>query len=487
MTIHATDYQLLAEDQQPHQNDSNCKIDHEKPLDQPKEELEKVLFGKILLNRQISPTNFYVSFAYVTFLGFILISNSTLEPEFISKVLNVDDENLGKATANLYLWDYLIRLCFALMYGVMIDQMGRKFVLTIGLVLTSAGYFVIPLLSSSLFPAYYLAKSVYSSGIIALQMLPFAADYVHNSTKGIMTCLTFGIGFMGGAIAAGVIKLLIAFSFSYRAIYWTLAIAIVIVGFLLRIGIKGGNTYYKTEKSDSAIDVSDTSNRWEEVKKAFRVVPWITIALIFGILGNTDLYIMTTGLIIWIKGLISPDDDPTVVATNYQVIFFGLSFVITAMLAFKVDKIPHMKVIFPVLIFSTFGFCFVPFITNAYGALTYIFFVIEGLALPGILVYSTYLSARYNPPRIRGTISGISNGIGFIGAILILTIGGYLHDFWRNDAGFLIYLGLLVLTLIIVTILYFTKIKHEKKHGNYNELHNDQNHHNGTLDALHKA
>jgi len=475
-------YQLLKEEQWSQNDLTKPKIEPEKLLAKPEDELDKALCGKILLNPQISRTNFYVSFVYVLYLGFVLISFSTLEPEYLSQELNVKDENLGKATANLYLWDYAVRLCFALIYGVMIDQHGRKIAMTIGIILTSAGYFVVPVLNSSLFPAYYLAKAVYSSGIIALQMLPFAADYVHNSTKGIMTCLTFGVAFMGGAVAAGVVKVLIAVNLPYKAIYWILAVSILCVGFLLRTGIKGGNTYYKVEKSDTCEVIADAKSRWEEVKRAFTMIPWITVALIFGILGNADLYIMTTGLVIWIKGLLPPGEDPTIVATNYQAIFFGLSFVITAILAFKVDKIPHMKVIFPVLIFSTIGFIFVPFIEDPYEVLIYIFFVIEGLALPGILVYSTYLSARYNPPTIRGTISGISNGVGFVGAILILTVGGYLHDYWRKDAGFIMYLGLLVFTLILVSILYVTKIKNYK----HPEIKKEQNP-NETLDFSQKA
>jgi len=424
---------------------------------------QRVVFGRILLNDGISVTNFYTSWAFVAFLGFIMISSTTLEPEFINRELGVPSKDLGQKTAQLYLCDYMIRLLFALAYGVMIDNYGRKFVLTIGLILSSLGFLLIPNLSTSLFPGYYMGKAVFSSGIIALQMLPFAADYVHNSTKGIMTGLTFGVGFAGGAIASGIIKLLIKLDFAYKTIYWILAVIILIAGFFIRFGIKGGNEYYKIEKSELDIVIDEKTSKWMEVKQAFKGIPWISIALLFGILGNTDLYIMTTGLIIWIKSLVQPEEDPTVIATSFQALFFGLSFIVTAVLAVKVDKIPHMIIILPVLLFSTLGFTFVPFIHRTNSVLFYPFFVIEGLTLPAILVYSTYLSARYNPPRVRGTISGISNGIGFLGAILILSLGGYLHDYWRNDASFLIYWMLLFFTLIMVPTLYFIITRTNRK------------------------
>lgn len=424
--------------------------------------LEKVMFGKIILNENISKSNFYTSCAYITYLGFILLSFSTLEPEYISQ-LGVPSEHLGKTTAGLYLIDYLIRLVFALVYGFMIDNFGRKLVMMIGLILTSLGYFAIPLLSDSIFPGYFIGKSIFSAGIIALQMLPLQADYVHNSTKGVMTGLTYGIAFLGGAFSASSLKLLRWYDFRYQTIFWIFSLIIIVAGLLLTLGIKGGNQYYRTEKAASLENYDNRATKWTEVKKAFKEIPWVTIAIIFGILGNTDLYVMTTGLIIWIKSLVGEGVDPTLIATNYQAMFFGLSFIVTAILACKVDKIPHMKLIFPILILSALGFIPIPFVKDAYTYLLYLFFAIEGIALPGILVFSTYLSIRYNPPEIRGTLSGISNGISFVGAIIVLSAGGFLHDHWRKDASFIIYWGLLVLTLISVTIVYKFMI-YDKEH-----------------------
>jgi len=345
----------------------------------------------------------------------------------------------------------------------MIDHFGRKFVMTIGIILTSLGFLLIPFLSSALhlFPGYYLGKSVFSSGMIALQMLPLAADYVHNSTKGIMTGFTFGIGFFGGGLAAIFVKGLLYFNFAYHTIYWILAGTIFVLGFVLRCGLKGGNQYYRVEKTDdqNTEAVAGRDSRWQEVRRALRDIPWIPVAWMFGVLGNSDLYIMTTGLVIWIKSLVLPTEDPTMLATTYQGLFFILSFIVTAILALKVDKVSHIKIIFPILLFSTMGFTFVPFIHNPRGVVMILFFCLEGITLPGILVYSTYLSARYNPPRVRGTISGISNGISFIGAMIILSLGGILHDKWRKDASFIIYWCLLFFTLLAVSGIYLTRMR----------------------------
>jgi len=322
--------------------------------------------------------------------------------------------------------------------------------------LTSLGYLCIPIISHSLFPGYFIAKALISCGIIALQMLPFSADYIDNSTKGIMTGMNYGLAFVGGGIAASLLKVLTTFNLSYKVIYWTLAIAVFVAGFIIRTGIKGGNQYYrkpKEGKGDTSPELIDKAFKWREVKRAFIEIPWVPVAVIFGILGNADFYIITTGLVIWIKSLLPSNEDPTNPATNYQVIFFILSFILTAILSVKVDKIPHMRLIFPILIIATLGFVLIPFVDSAYSPMLYIFFVIEGISLPGVFVFSTYLSIRYNPPEIRGTLSGISNGIGFFGAILILAAGGFLHDSWRKDASFVLYGGLLLLTIVCVYLI----------------------------------
>ena len=424
---------------------------------------QTVLKGKIVLNEGISPTNFYSSLLFVLFLGVISITFTTLEPQYISQRFYISDENMGGTTSLLYLIDYSIRLCFALLYGPMIDRFGRKPILTIGVILVSLAYFLVPILNQSLFLGYMSAKSLFSCGIIALQMLPFSADYVDDSTKGIMAAMNFCIAFFGGGIGAAALKLLSYFQFEYKKVYWILAGIVLVMGLVIRMGVKKGNQYYRIRESEASnSEITDTVTKWNEVRKAFKETPWILIAIIFGVLGNTDFYILTTGLVIWVKSLIPSDQDPISITASFQMIFVFMSFILTSILGLKIDKVPHMRMIFPILIFAIIGFIFVPFIGSIESPLLYIFFVIEGATLPGILVYSAYLSYRYNPPAIRGTLSGIGNAIGIVGAIFILSLGGFLHDHWRKDASFLLYAMLLVFTLIVVVIFAIRMRKSNK-------------------------
>jgi len=427
------------------------------------EEEIRVLKGWILLNKGISRRNFYTSWVFVMYLGFALISFTTIEPQYISKVLGVASESMGETTAVLYLIDYSIRMLCALMFGPMIDYFGRKFVMTIGILLLTTGFILVPFLSYSLFPGYIIGKSFMSSGIIALSMLPFSADYIDNSTKGVMTGVNFGIGFIGGALCGILLKCLLLLGCSYKLIYWIYAPIILVAGFSLRPGIKGGNTYYKTVKTDVEGGSEAPKKKavdWKAVRKAYKEIPWVPIAVIFGVLGNTDFYIMTTALMIWLKTLLPVSEDPTLIATTYQVIFFGLSVITTIFCALKIDKVPHMRMILPMITLAFLGFLIVPFTSDPKGVLLHLFFVIEGLSLPGVFVFSTYLSIRYNPPDIRGTLSAISNAISFLAAIVILSIGGYLHDHWRSDASFVLYGGLLFLTLLVVVVIFLRTRKY---------------------------
>ena len=219
--------------------------------------------------RNVSTVNFYSSWFFTLFLGLVSITYSTLEPQFISQQFQVPDHEMGKTTTWVCLIDYSIRLLFALVYGSMIDYYGRKTVLTIGVVLTSLGYFLIPVTSTSLFPGYLIGKSFLSCGLIGLQMLPFAADYVDNSTKGFMTGINFGVAFIGGGIGALFLSVLLSFSATYKTIYWSMALLILVMGFVISLGIKGGNTYYKKPKSELEPETKSQTSEWEEVKVAF--------------------------------------------------------------------------------------------------------------------------------------------------------------------------------------------------------------------------
>jgi len=371
---------------------------------------------------------------------------------------------MGETTAMLYLIDYSIRLVCALMFGPMIDYFGRKFVMTIGIILVTLGFTLVPFLSYSLFPGYVIGKAFISAGVIALSMLPFSADYIDNSTKGVMTGVNYGIGFIGGAICGILLKSLLLLGCSYKLIYWIYAPIMLVAGFSLRPGIKGGNTYYKTAKPDiEGGQPKSKAINWKAVRKAYKEIPWVPIAVIFGVLGNTDFYIMTTALMIWLKTLLPVSEDPTLIATTYQVIFFGLSVITTIVCATRIDKVPHMKMILPMITLAFLGFLIIPFTSDPKGVLLHIFFVIEGLSLPGVFVFSTYLSIRYNPSDIRGTLSAISNAISFLAAIVILSIGGYLHDYWRSDASFILYGGLLFMTLVVVVIIFLRTRKYNAK------------------------
>jgi len=125
-----------------------------------------------------------------------------------------------------------------------VDKFGRKIVYFYSILTTAIGYILIPF-QDTIFPNYLICKLIASQGIIALQMLPLTADYIHDTTKGFASAANYTQSFLGALLSSGTLWILSHVKASVLAIYWTYGFFILAVGLFLGLGVKGGTEYYK--------------------------------------------------------------------------------------------------------------------------------------------------------------------------------------------------------------------------------------------------
>jgi len=294
-----------------------------------------------------------------------------------------------------------------------------------------------------------------SQGVIALQMLPLTADYVHDSTKGRAASLNYTLGFLGALIAALVFSTMNICGASIQEIYWVYGFFILIFGTFLGIGVKGGTEYYKKQVYNQRLEGGPVGSSWTDVYHSFKNIPWLKVILLISVLGNADLYVMSTGIPVLVKGMMIDQDAANIQVGVYLVIFFILSFICTLFYGRLMDKLPHLTLLLPLMAIATVGFYAIPFVSQANSILLYAFMIFEGATLPGVFAFGTFLGTLYSPANQRGRIGGIATSLGVIGAIAMFGGGGYLLDHWRTDAPFLIYAGLITLSTIWVAVLAF--------------------------------
>jgi len=435
------------------------KVSLNKPLADPSLELEiyeKVVFGKLALNSGISAANFYAWWFQLILVGMVLASMSNLEPEFLRTKFGVSETDVGSVEALLLLIDYGFKIFCAPFFGFFIDYFGRKSIFAVCGVLSIVGFMLLPL-ASTVYTTYLPFKCLISAGMIGMQLLPIQADYIQNTSKGYSAGLTYAIVFIGAGIGASVIN--ICSSWSLEVTYLAIGGIVGVIGVIVMMLMKPGNTYYLNNKKEETVKQS-LNEKLTEIKVAIKEIPWIPIGMLCTMLGNADFYIITTGMTLWMQGL-TRDGTSSSAASNaslYQMIFYGLSGVSSLLYGLIIQKSNLIKFLVVSMTVSLLGLGFVLLVDGPDSVYLYILFGIEGLSLPGIFLFATFSAARYNPAKHRGALTGIANVIGMVGAVLILVIGGELYDQGIYDAAYLLYAGLL-LSCLVGSLCIYAKTK----------------------------
>jgi len=311
-------------------------------------------------------------------------------------------------------------------------------------------------MANTLYTTYLPLKSLISAGVIALQILPLNADYVHDAFKGISAGLQYTVSFVGAAISAVFIYFLTAWGLS--ASYYGVGMLLVAGGVLNSFLLKPGNKYYLKRQAEEDVKdegQKDCKQHLSQIWKHISEVPWISIAIVTSALTYADVYLVT-GITLWMQGLTGHGnyDEATRITTRYQMIFAGCSFISSLVYGFTVQKVDLFKFIMTLMLISLGGFVFVLFVDGPDSVHLYLLFALEGLTLPGVFLFSTFCAIRYNPPRYRGTLAGFGLIFGMIGAICILVLGGILYDKGIYESAFLLYCVLLVVVLVMVVVIY---------------------------------
>ena len=172
--------------------------------------------------------------------------------------------------------------------------------------------------------------------------------------------------------------------------------------------------------------------------------------------GYAGGYIITVGLILWLKSISHGWSDESIIAqaSLLQLITTVLIVLTTLIYGLTIQKVNLIKFIIVIISISLLGFFPILWIKSPDSPWIYSIFVLEGLTLSGLFLFNSFIIIRYAPPRVRGTVNSLANVFGLIGGILIIVIGGTLYDSGIYDAPFLVFGLFLVICIISFIIIY---------------------------------
>jgi len=423
-----------------------------------------VFFGKITLNEGISAANFYASLFHtlITFMNFT--ATTTLQPLILldPKSYAVDENRIGVILAQLILLQTVTKICMTPTFGFLIDKIGRKPMVLVGGTVIMMGYCLVPF-QRTVFPGYAISKLLVTNGTNLLILLPFNADYVHDSSKGKAIGIAQALTSFGNFLGSLVITILLHVGFELAQIHMILGIFTFIMVLIYSPFIKAGNYYLKKGNNDEE-EFLDKQNQEESFKEkiiksinALSRNGWLLISLIINTLARADYYLITAVFALWMKSFDTSEDqrkDTDKLISFYENIFFLLGFIGNIAYGLILDVVNPLKVIFPTIFSGMIGYSLILMANSKNSIFVFLLILTAGLAMPGLFNSANYLAIRNYPKELRGTLTSLINVFGIVGYLFLSTVGGYLYDNVNKKMPYVLFLGMILLASFAIVMIY---------------------------------
>jgi len=443
---------------------------------------KRLCCGAIQLKSGITTGNYYAMVFHNVCVGFLLNGIELLQQIILSdpKYYNLDPESAIETNANITLFDLIVRLLFAILYGTLIDKLGRKKMIFIGYALTATGIVMFPIHGyfenlHKLFPWYYIARFIYANGTSIILLMPFIADYIEDKSKGKATginAVALAAGFLAGTTT---IKSLYNGNIDLKYVCLIIGGAILLCGMSYSSLLKGGADYYRNtnaesnNNSESLIGVGDGESvlqsstqaeppkaNLKQLKNAINERPWIKASFIFALLNGANLGIVSQILNLFVRSLSSSVSEDT--GSKFVQIANIAGLVATIIFGFLLDYVSPFYIGVFVLMLGSSGYSFAWVIKSPNDASLILISVVSGISYSSCQLLMNYLGFVHYPNQLRGRLYAMANLISFFGNLLVTVIGGKLFELDEYIPFYLI-AGCCVIGLITFVVLKFTVIK----------------------------
>jgi len=162
--------------------------------------------GPIQLAPGVRPAH-VVAKLFIAFIGIAMMSGvPLLNGYLLTEHLHLPRGQQGAVTGDLSFWVEIVALCLFYPFGMLADRVGRRPVITFGLVVVSIGYGLMPFATTV--GELLGARLVFAVGMAATagMLATLSNDYPQERSRGKLIALTSMSNILGAALMAGVIS-----------------------------------------------------------------------------------------------------------------------------------------------------------------------------------------------------------------------------------------------------------------------------------------
>lgn len=445
------------------------------------------VFRVIKLKPGISLANYLAIILHNVVLGYFLNGIEFLQQNILSdsNYYNLSPEDALESNANITLFDLVVRLIVTGFYGLMIDKIGRRKMVTAGYIITTVGVLLFPIdgyigYFHEVFPWYYLIRFIYSNGAAIVTLMPFIADYIEDESKGKATGINTVAMACGFLLATTSVKTFYNdMGLNLKYVYLLTAAFIFFPGMFYAYFLKGGNQYY-VSAPQAQVRSSDASNynnsiqegesssgqeadnpekvvNFKYMMKAVNERPWIKASFIFALLNGANMGIVSQVLALFVRSL-SNDANSDAGSEVSQFANIG-GIIITIILGVMLDYVAPLYISASMLVFSVAGYATIWGVHSAQDALMIFVGVVAGISYSSTQLFMNYLGFIYYPSLIRGRLYAAANVMSLIGNLIVTVIGGNLVRYLTQYAPFYFTIALTVIGLVAFIVLYLKSIR----------------------------
>ncbi len=410
--------------------------------------------GPILLAPGISTGNGLMLLYAATFTIGLMVFINLMQPYVMSEYLNIPEAEQGRLTGVLAFITELVAIAFAGLVGAWSDRLARRRIYAAGFVLLALAMVVYPLVGSV--QQLMAARLLFAFAAVMLSTMYAAvlADYPLESSRGRLVAIA--------GICNGLGILLVSFLFvrlpeifqargsspelAGKLAFWLVAVVALITAIFVRVGLHGG----VSQRSRVGLLAQFRGGL------GMAAQPRIAIAYASAFISRGDIAVVGLFVVLWLsqQGRAAGMSATEALARGGMMvgIIQGAALLASPFIGVLADRIDRVRMMALGMGLSAAGFLYFGLVRDPLAPTVYPAAMLMGIGQIAAVISAQTLIGQEAPKETRGAILGVFTLFGALGILCMTMIGGFLFDFWRPGAPFIL-LGALALVLAVVSVV----------------------------------
>ncbi|KAG0023409.1 hypothetical protein BGZ82_010750 [Podila clonocystis] len=408
------------------------------------------LFWIFYVNEGITYINF-ITYLIACFGTICLIVYLSIIQNYVVTVILGITKDTGTLTGNLALYDEIIALPATLVWGIMSDRIGRRYVYGAGFACIGASLICYSYVKN-VYPQMLMCRLLFSLGTAACtcMMTGTLGDIAGGRHTRGRVCAMVGMFAGFGGLVGGMVLTKVPFELVKKAGSEVKGIELCfrIVG-----GVAIGFALFAALAMPKLKMGKDYMNPFTMLKYGFLAArdPRVALACLSSFVARADTVLFTSYMSLWVihhymdKGYCTQKTSCGAAAGDTHMLTGmgqGISLAFAPIFGIAGEYFKKSTVLAVAGIIGAVGslpFAFTPDGVSPAEKANFVWVCLVGIGQIGMIVTGmSVLNGVYIDPKYRGSVAGVFSFCGAVSIMVMAKLGGYLFDVWMRGAPFVL-------------------------------------------------